>query len=146
MIAPGGESVSLPAVDVVASPVPLDALLAEAAARIGVALLPGPSVETTVEWEDADDWDVLAREHMGRGDVAGALAALEVALPRAKAAAVDAATLGALHYDLGLCLDLLGRSADADRALDEALTLDGSERHIEALQALRRRAGAGGGP
>ncbi len=83
---------------------------------------------------------------MGRGDVAGALAALEAALPRAKAAAVDAATLGALHYDLGLCLDLLGRSAEADRALDEALTLDGSERHIEALQALRRRAGAGGGP
>lgn len=141
----GGQVVmALAPIEVTTSPMPLDDLLAETAARLGAALLPGPAAPTTVEWEDAGEWDAAARARMERGDVHGALAALEAALPRAKAAAVDAETLGALHYDLGLCLDLVGRPVEAERALDEALTLDGTERHIEALQTLRRR-GAGGG-
>ncbi len=140
-----GEVVAMTPIEVTVSPVPLDDLLAEVAARIASALLPGPTADVTVEWEDAAPFDAEAREHMGRGDVGAARAALEGALRRAKAAAVDAATLGALHHDLGLCLDLEGRWAEAERAFDEALTLDGTERHIEALQQLRRRR-AGGGP
>lgn len=123
----------------------LDALLAEAAARVAAALLPGAAEPVTVEWERAGDRDLPARRHMAAGDVAAALAALEEALRQATADAVDAETLAALHYDLGLCLDLLGRMAEAERAFDEALTLHGSERHIEALRDLRRRR-AGGGP
>ncbi|MCO5169394.1 MAG: hypothetical protein M9894_23875 [Planctomycetes bacterium] len=139
-------TVALPQVVVVAPRgTSLEDRIADAAARIAAALLPGPSALETVEWERAGDWDRPARRHMAAGDVPAALAALEDALARATAAAVDAETLAALHYDLGVCLDLLGRAAEAERALDEALTLHGSERHIEALRDLRRRR-AGGGP
>src|SRR5690606_10869059 len=74
-----------------------DDLIGEAAARIVSALLSGSAERTTIEWEDAGEWDAVARARMDEGDVAGALAALEASLPRAKAAAVDAETLAALH-------------------------------------------------
>lgn len=138
---------ALAPIEHVAAPAPLEDLVAAVAARIVAALVPATqTTSSTVEWEDAGEWDVAARAHLAQGRVEAALAALEEALRRAKAAAVDAGTLAALHYDLGLCLDVLGRWADAERALDEALTLRASELHIEALQDLRRRRGAGVGP
>lgn len=135
----GGDVVTVPSIDVVGGPRGASALLAEAGARVAGALLPGPDARIEVEWESAAPWDERAQEHMAADDVALALGALEDALRRAKAAAVDVETLASLHYDLGLCLDLVGRDAEAERALDEALTLFASERHLEALHLLRRR-------
>jgi hypothetical protein len=140
-----GVLVTVPAVEVVGGPRGASALLAEAGARVAGALLPGPDARVEVEWESAAPWDELAQEHMAAEDVASALGALEDGLRRAKAAAVDVETLASLHYDLGLCLDLVGRDAEAERALDEALTLFASERHLDALHTLRRRRGAPGG-
>lgn len=134
-----GVLVTVPAVEVVGGPRGASPLLAEAGARVASALLPGPDARVEVEWESAPPWDELAQEHMAAENVAYALSALEDGLRRAKAAAVDVETLASLHYDLGLCLDLVGRDAEAERALDEALTLFASERHLDALHTLRRR-------
>lgn len=140
-----GVLVTVPAVEVVGGPRGASALLAEAGARVVSALLPGPDARVEVEWESAAPWDEAAQEHMAGENVAAALSALEDGLRRAKAAAVDVETLASLHYDLGLCLDLVGRDAEAERALDEALTLFASERHLDALHTLRRKRGAPGG-
>lgn len=134
-----GVLLSVPTIEIVGGPTGASALLAEAGARVSSALLPGPTSRVEVEWEQAGGWDDLAQEHMAADHVAFALSAVEGALRRAKTAAVDVETLASLHYDLGLCLDLVGRDAEAERAFDEALTLFGSERHLDALHTLRRR-------
>jgi hypothetical protein len=140
-----GSSTSGAPAQVETTPLSEQELIARAADALTLALTPGPPERIEVEWEGAGAWDADAQERMAAGDVAGALASLEGALGRARASAVDAETLAALHFDLAVCLDALGRLSDAERALDEALTLHGTERHIEALQELRRRLAQRGG-
>lgn len=137
-VVPVSGTPSSPSIAVTGAPAAAPALLDAAAAELAAALLPAAGETVTVEWEEVGEWDAAARTHMAAGRPDQALAALEEALPRAKAA-VGAEALASLHYDLGLCLDLVGRAADAERALDEALTLDGSERHLAALRDVRRR-------
>jgi len=121
-------------------------LLARAAARIVDALVPR-TVDLTVEWELADGWDEDAWERFASRDYAAARVALEAAIRRAQEAGASDASLGALYYDLALTQDLLGDFARAERSYDEALTLSGTELHLEALRAFRARldASEGGG-
>lgn len=137
-----GGPASQPSIAVTRAPSTVPELLDAAAAELAVALLPLASESVTIEWEEVGDWDEDARAHMAAGQPREALSSLEDALPRAKAA-VGAEALASLYYDLGVCLDLVGRTSEAERAFDEALTLHGSERHLSALRDVRRRKGAG---
>ncbi len=113
---------------------------ARAADEVGDALLPRAR-GATITWERADGLDEPARELLEQGDVAGARAALARAI--ATSAGEAAPVQAALHYDLGLCLELAGLVAEAEHSYDEALTLHGSELHIEALRRLRARSAGG---
>jgi Flp pilus assembly protein TadD len=102
--------------------------------------------ETVVEWELAGGWDEEAWERFASADYEAARSLVAGAIRRLRnAEPVDADVLAALYYDQGVCYDLLGRFTAADRSFDEALTLSGTELHIETLRAFRRRVRAAGG-
>ena len=146
LILPDGTVRAAPAVSVVLPPVQLArsedgwraALVRRAAEEVQRGLEPR-SVPIEVTWEEAWGWDEPAFGHFVAGELRDAARLLKQQLVSAQEAGAGPQALGALYYDLGLCQDLLGEVSAAERSYDEAVTLSGTELHLEALRAFRAR-------
>ena len=118
-------------------------LIKNIAAEVVAGLAPRRR-SVAVTWESAGDLTASAGEAFRARDYLTAQQRLESARSAAQAAGESPEALAAIYFDLGVCADLLGQLDAAERSFDEALTLHGSELHIEALRAFRARRGLGG--